>query len=64
MKKFYWKLLIFQTIMYGFIYTLFCFDKKHNGESKGLELKFVLIFYTISVLITFIIPMIRLYKKK
>jgi hypothetical protein len=64
MKKFYWKLLIVQTIMYGSIYTLFYFDKKHNGESQGLELKFVLIFYTISVLITFIIPMIRLYKKK
>jgi hypothetical protein len=55
MKKFYWKLLVFQTIMYSFIYTLFCFDK---------ELKFVLIFYTISVLITFIIPMIRMYRKK
>ncbi len=63
MKIFYWKLLLWQTIFYGLIGFISYYDAIVN-ENKLLWKPFVLTFYGISVLFTFIIPMIKQFKQK
>jgi hypothetical protein len=63
MKIFYVKLLIFQTI----IYALFWFIGYSDALTENGKILFkpiLIIGYSISVLLTFVIPMIKEYKKK
>jgi len=63
MKKFYIKLLIFQTIIYALFWCMGYSDAlTENG--KILFKPILIIGYSISVLLTFVIPMIKEYKKK
>ena len=65
MKIFYWKLLLWQTIIYGLIYlSAYMDDDFLTNDGKFLYKPFVLTVYCISVLFTFIIPMIEQFKKK
>lgn len=63
MTIFYWKLLLTQTIFYGLFY-LMCYTDGLTHDGKFLWKQFVLTFYSISVLFTFVIPMIKQFKKK
>ncbi len=63
MKIFYWKLLLWQTIFYGLIGYMAYIDALTN-DGKLLWKPFVLTFYGISVLVTFVIPMIKEFKNK
>lgn len=63
MKTFYWKLFLFQTILYGLMACM----TYSGGFTKGGKIAWIpsiLIVYTLSVIITFVIPMINLYKNK
>lgn len=62
MKTFYLKLLIWQTIFYSLFYCMCYFDGlTHDG--KLLWKPMVFTFYGVSVLFTFIIPIIKEFKK-
>jgi hypothetical protein len=63
MKLFYWKLLLFQTLFYTLLFLVFYTDSL-TKDGRFLWKPFVLTFYSISVLFTFIIPMIKEYKNK
>ena len=58
-----WKLLLFQTFIYG---VLFCIVYADNALTNNGNIlwKPIITFYSISVLITFIISMIKKYKNK
>ena len=62
MKFFYWKLLLFQTILYGALY-LMCYTDGLTNDGQLLWIPLVSTFYGISVIFTFIVPMIKLYTK-
>jgi hypothetical protein len=63
MKIFFWKTLLMQTIFYGLFYLIVYSDSlTHDG--RLLWKPFVITFYVISVIFTFIIPMIKIYLKK
>lgn len=57
-KTFLFKLLIFQTIFYALIWFMFYLDSLTNYD-KILWKPMVITFYSTSVIITFIIPMIK-----
>lgn len=63
MKVFYIKLLIFQTILFTLLWMIFYFNGLTNN-GKLIWKPMVVIFYIISVIITFIIPMIKELKSK
>jgi hypothetical protein len=56
MKTFLFKLLIFQTIFYASLWGVFYLSD--NGEIIWKPM--LVIFYSISVLMTFVFPMIKL----
>lgn len=60
MKIFYWKLLLWQSIVYGLMYLGAYID------GKLPFIPFILTGYSVSVLFTFVIPMIMIkrFKKK
>lgn len=61
MLKFYIKLFVFQTIMFSLMYYIFKLD---NGSNK-IDMRPLAIFgYILSITITFIIPMFKLFFKK
>jgi hypothetical protein len=63
MKTFYFKLLIFQTIIYALLWCMIYSD----GLTQDGKISFkplLITFYLISVLLTFVIPMIKEFKKK
>lgn len=66
MKTFYWKLLLWQTVFYGSLYFIGYMDNGNNLTTDSIFFykPFVLIAYSISVLFTFIIPMIKQFKNK
>jgi len=61
MKTFYVKLLIFQTIFYALFWYV-CYADALTNEGKIIWKPMVITFYSISVLVTFIIPMIKQLK--
>lgn len=63
MKMFYWKLLLIQTIFYG-LFALMSYSDGLTKDGELLWIPFVLTFYVVSVVCTFIIPMIKLYSKQ
>lgn len=63
MKAFYIKLLIFQTILFALLWVIFYFDGLTNN-GKLVWKPMLVTFYIISVIITFIIPMIKELKSK
>lgn len=63
MKMFYWKLLLIQTFFYG-LFALISYSDRLTKDGELLWIPFVLIFYVISVVCTFIIPMMKLYSKQ
>jgi hypothetical protein len=64
MISFHWKLLIFQTIIYVILWGIGDVENALTNDGKILWKPIVITFYSISVLHTFIIPMIKLFKKK
>lgn len=63
MKIFYFKLLIYQTIFYAFFWCM-CYTDGLTHDGKILWKPMIITFYSISVLMTFIIPMIKELRKK
>lgn len=59
MKMFYWKLLLIQTFFYG-LFALISYLDRLTKDGELLWIPFVLIFYVISVVCTFILPMMKL----
>lgn len=65
MKRFYWRTLLLQTIFYGLLMILgIIFPEILTKDGNVLWTPVILIFYTISVIATFIIPMFKLYQPK
>ena len=62
MKTFYLKLLIFQTIFYALFWCMCYAEDALTNDGKILWKPMVITFYSISVLVTFIIPMIKQLK--
>jgi hypothetical protein len=63
MKTFYFKTLIFQTVFYG-LFALMCYYEDPK-EEDFLWVPFIGIFYGVSSLSTFVIPMYKeLFRKK
>lgn len=62
MKEFYFKLLIWQTTIYA-LFWLMCYTDAINNDGKLLWSPMIITFYTVSVVFTFIIPMIKELKK-
>jgi hypothetical protein len=62
MKTFYVKLLIFQTIFYALFGCMCYAEDALTNDGKILWKPMVITFYSISVLVTFIIPMIKQLK--
>lgn len=62
MKTFYFKLLIFQTIFYALFWCMCYAEDALTNDGKILWKPMVITFYSISVLVTFIIPMIKQLK--
>jgi hypothetical protein len=63
MKLFYFKLLLFQTIFYALFFCIvYTNSLTNNGELLWKPM--VITFYSISVLITFVIPIIEELRKK
>lgn len=63
MKTFLFKLLIIQTIFYALFWCM-CYTDGLTDNGKLLWKPMIITFYSISVLITFIIPMVQQFKKK
>jgi hypothetical protein len=63
MKRFYWKLLLGQTVLYGLFY-LMCYTDSLTKTGELMWTPLILTFYVASVIITFIIPMIKLYRNE
>ena len=63
MKLFHFKLLIFQTIFYSLLWYVFYIEDSLTNDGKIVWKPMVITFYSISVLVTFIIPMIKEYNK-
>jgi len=62
MKMFYFKLLVFQTLFY-ILFWCMCYTDSLTLDGKILWKPMIIIFYSISVLITFIIPTIKSKRK-
>lgn len=60
MKTFLFKLLIYQTIIYALLWCMCCIDGLTHDGWKPM----IITFYSLSVLTTFIIPIIKQFKKK
>jgi len=63
MKAFHLKLLLIQTVFYGLLYVQ-CYTEGITLDAKIIWRPMVIGFYSVSVTLTFIIPMIKLYFKK
>jgi hypothetical protein len=63
MKIFFWKMFAFQTVFYGLL-AFMGYTDAMTDDGKFLWIPFTLTFYLISILITFVIPMIKIYKDK
>jgi hypothetical protein len=64
-KKTYWRELIFQTIIYVILWWgIGDVENALTNDGKIVWKPMLITFYSISVLLTFIIPMIKEYKKK
>ena len=63
MLKFYFKLLIFQTILYASLYFVVYGDSL-TSDGKVVWVPIVVLGYCASVLFTFIIPVIKHIKNK
>jgi hypothetical protein len=63
MKIFFWEMFAFQTVFFGLLAFMGYTDAMTN-DCKILWIPFTLIFYCISILFTFVIPMIKLYRGK
>lgn len=64
MKIFNFKLLIFQTIFYSLLWYVFYIENTLTNDGKIFWKPMVITFYIISVLVTFVMPMIKEFKKK
>ena len=64
MIRFHWKLLIFQTIIYVILWGIGDVENALTNDGKIVWKPMLITFYSISVSLTFIIPMIKEYKKK
>jgi len=62
MKTFYVKLLIFQTIFYALFWCIGYAEDALTNDGKIIWKPMVITFYSISVLATVIIPMIKQLK--
>jgi len=63
MLKFYFKMLVFQTILYGSLYFVVYGDSL-TSDGKVVWTPMVITGYCMSVLFTFIIPVIKHIKNK
>ena len=63
MKIFFCKMFAFQTVFYALLACMAYTDVMTN-DGKLLWIPFVLTFYGISILFTFVIPMIKIYRNK
>ena len=64
MINFHFKLLVYQTIFYTLLYFVFYLENSLTIVGKIYWKPMVILFYIISVLVTFIIPIIKIIKKK
>jgi hypothetical protein len=64
MKKFLWKLLLFQSIFYVLLYLIGYLENNLNPLGRIVYKALVIFGYSISILVTFIIPMIKLHKNE
>jgi hypothetical protein len=62
MIRFHWKILIFQTTIYALIWCISYIENALTNDGKILWKPMVITYYSLSVLVTFIIPMIKLLK--
>jgi hypothetical protein len=64
MKKFLWKLLLLQSIFYVLLYLIGYLENGLTPLRRIVYKPLVIFGYSISILVTFIIPMIKLHKKE
>ena len=64
MKKFLWKLLLFQSIIYVLLYLIGYSENDLTPLGRIAYKPLVIFGYSISILVTFIIPMIKEYKNE
>ena len=62
MKIFYIKLLVFQTIFYALFWSI-CYTDALTDTGRIAWKPMVIIYYVLSVICTFIIPMITEFKR-
>lgn len=63
MKRSLWKLLLCQTIVYGILWYMM-YPAKYDTITITFHNSLFITFYSICVLVTVIIPMIKGYKNK
>ena len=63
MKIFFWEMFAFQTVFYA-ILAWMGYNDFETDDVKLLWIPFILTFYGISILFTFVIPMIKIYRGK
>ncbi len=57
--SFYWKLLLVQSVIYGLLGLVYLVDGSLSAHGKIVWIPLVSVFYSISIMMTFIIPMIQ-----